>query len=125
MSAADDDIRGCCALVPDHDGCCAFFCSMCNGTGRTCFPDDLGCDCGFCDGYGYCGECGGGGWFNEFGEQCMAPSMSEVTAYGSCDWGGCNDEAERFRWSDEVEGWLPVCASHSAPAPLASEGGTP
>lgn len=114
MPVSDDETYpGCCALVDGHDGCCAFHCSMCSGTGRTdCFPDDLGCDCGFCDGDGYCVECSGNGWFNEFGEPCMAPSMAEVRAYGSCDWGGCDDEAGRFRWSEDAETWLPVCAAH-------------
>ena len=62
----------CCGLKPDHNGCCAYFCSMCSGTGRCGdqFIDDLGCNCGFCDGYGYCQECSGQGWFNEAGEPC-------------------------------------------------------
>ena len=45
--------------------------ALCTGTGRTdCTYDDLGCDCGLCDGYGYCVECSGQGWFNEAGEPC-------------------------------------------------------
>jgi hypothetical protein len=62
----------CCGLKPNHEGCCAFMCSDCDGLGRTrCRFDDLGCDCGYCDGYGYCSECGGQGWFNEMGESCF------------------------------------------------------
>jgi hypothetical protein len=69
----------CCGLKPDHEGCCAYFCSMCTGRGRTlCTYDDLGCDCGFCDGYGYCAECSGQGWFNDQGEPCWV---------GADEWG--------------------------------------
>lgn len=61
----------CCGLAPDHDGCCAYFCSSCMGYGRTgCEYDDLGCPCGACDGFGNCTDCGGDGWFNDAGEPC-------------------------------------------------------
>lgn len=61
----------CCGLKAGHEGICAYFCSACGGRGRTdCLYDDLGCDCGFCDGYGNCEACGGEGWFNEAGEPC-------------------------------------------------------
>ena len=74
----DADDFACCALKQPHDGCCAYACSMCKGAGRTdCRYDDLGCDCGFCDGYGYCTDCGGHGWFNEEHEPCFV-SPSEV-----------------------------------------------
>lgn len=67
-SAADR----CCGLKNGHDGCCAYFCSLCVGQGRLdCYPDDLGCDCGVCDGDGYCPECAGMGWFNDIGEPCV------------------------------------------------------
>ena len=59
---------------PDEDdhGCCAFVCPDCNGAGRTgCYPDDLGCDCGICDGDGYCIQCSGHGYHNEFGDPCF------------------------------------------------------
>ena len=69
----------CCALKDGHDGCCAYRCSTCDGAGRLgCYPDDLGCECGMCDGMGYCPECGGNGWFNEDGDQCMAPTRDEL-----------------------------------------------
>lgn len=68
-----------CALREGHDGCCAYFCSGCAGAGRTCFDlDDLGCNCGVCDGDGTCSDCGGAGWFNEFGEPCMTPGPDEL-----------------------------------------------
>ena len=68
----DRDDGRCCGLAPDHAGCCAYFCSMCTGTGHMgCLVDDLGCACGFCDGWGYCAECTGLGWFNEAGEPCV------------------------------------------------------
>lgn len=68
----------CCALKEPHEGCCAYACSMCDGAGRTdCRYDDLGCDCGLCDGYGYCTECSGHGWFNDEHEPCFV-SPSEV-----------------------------------------------
>jgi hypothetical protein len=34
-------------------------------------------------------------------------------AYGTCDWGNCEQDAEYWRWDDEY-GWLPVCADHYA-----------
>lgn len=76
---SDEDGR-CCGLKPDHEFCCAYFCSTCAGSGRCGdrFIDDLGCDCGFCDGYGYCSECSGQGWFNEEGEPCWV---------GADEWG--------------------------------------
>lgn len=109
------DVHGCCALVEGHDGCCAFMCSMCSGRGRLdCFPDDLGCDCGSCDGDGYCAECSGQGWFTDLGEACLV-GWDEVRAWGTCDWGGCDDQAERFRWSAATCAWLPVCTAHREP----------
>ena len=67
----NDDYR-CCALPEGHDGCCAYRCSDCDGRPKWHMSDDLGCldDCG-CDGDGYCPECSGMGWFNEFGEPCV------------------------------------------------------
>lgn len=66
-----EQYEGCCALKDGHEGCCAFRCSVCDGSGRTdCLYDDLGCECGFCGGYGDCAECSGNGWFNDAGEPC-------------------------------------------------------
>lgn len=114
FTEGEDDDR-CCALAAPHDGCCAYFCSGCGGAGRlNCFPDDLGCNCGFCDGHGYCAECGGHGYFTDLGQPCCV-SVGELVAYGTCDWGGCDGAAERFRWSTETKGWLPVCAAHIEP----------
>lgn len=62
------DAEPCCALKPGHDGCCAYRCQWCDGSGHLgCFPDDLGCNCGGCDGWGYCPDCDGQGWFDDFG----------------------------------------------------------
>lgn len=32
---------------------------------------------------------------------------------GTCDWGGCDAIAERWRWSEDVASWLPVCWTHA------------
>lgn len=82
MTLLDDDCH-CCALKDDHDGCCAYFCSMCSGTGRMdCLYDDLGCECGYCDGFGGCDECSGLGWFNDVGEPCWV-SPNEIRGEAS------------------------------------------
>ena len=67
-----DEDYWCCALKEGHEGCCAYRCSNCNGSGHMgCLADDLGCDCGLCDGDGYCFECSGHGFFNEAGDPCF------------------------------------------------------
>lgn len=114
VPTAEREDDACCALISGHDGCCVYVCSMCNGTGNLgCYPDDTGCACGFCDGQGYCQQCGGDGFFNENGEPCVA-FPNELAAFGTCDWGGCDEPAERFRQDDDA-GWLPVCANHREP----------
>lgn len=40
---------------------------------------------------------------------------------GTCDWGGCNDEAVKERHSP-AHGWLPVCTRHTGPTSRPSPG---
>lgn len=32
--------------------------------------------------------------------------------WGTCDWGDCDEVADRWRWSEDHGGWLPVCGWH-------------
>jgi hypothetical protein len=41
----------------------------------------------------------------------MAPSKYVLWGY-DCDWGNCNEEAEAWRFSNDTDRWLPVCAKH-------------
>lgn len=50
----------CCALKSGHFIDCAWFCSICVGSGRD---DELGGD--------PCPTCDGLGWFNDAGEPCF------------------------------------------------------
>lgn len=83
--AVPDEAR-CCALVSDHEGCCAWRCDSCDGSGRCADCgglDDMGCD--WCDGTGSCLECfGGEGWFSDDGP-CMAPPRWERACPSSGD----------------------------------------
>lgn len=33
--------------------------------------------------------------------------------HGTCDWGGCDEEAVAWRWWREGGEWLPVCERHA------------
>jgi len=46
----------------------------------------------------------------------VAAARNEVEAVklplaATCDWGGCDEQADYLRWSG-IEGWLPVCHEH-------------
>jgi hypothetical protein len=65
-----DDYR-CCALDEGHDGCCAWLCSSCNGTGRCpecdggAMSDGIGTYCWLCDESYACPEGCYEGWLSE------------------------------------------------------------
>ena len=44
------------------------------------------------------------------------PAADDHEPYGTCDWGGCDEEVVRWRYSDEIGTHLPVCSAHSLEA---------
>lgn len=50
----------------------------------------------------------------------FAPSNYLLWAY-DCDWGHCTDEADFWRFSNDLERWLPVCDKHRHGKPASSE----
>src|SRR5882724_546932 len=41
---------------------------------------------------------------------------------GSCDWGGCDNEAVAERYATDLAMWLPVCQGHLGPLPKGPSG---
>ena len=43
----------------------------------------------------------------------MKPRGNPWELVGTCDWGDCDRLTEEWRWSAELETWLPVCKLHA------------
>lgn len=54
----------------------------------------------------------GEAWQRQRAEREESRPTDDAADHGTCDWGGCNDPAETWRYSEEC-GWLPVCGKCS------------